>query len=229
MQINAHIEAKHAVKVAGSQVWPVLHFPADYFSADSKAVPADTLVGQLDAESSQRCIAMAQSLALAPSEFAFTLYLFYISKLLQIGSCQHACSLGVSAQYQWLDINFAGVRSLNDLASQVQQQLQVGIDSGHRLLTQADGSVQRNEPDLCCLFGSTAAIGSSKDRYGFDLVVRLREHGGCLFFSLDYDAMRLHPVKMKLFMVNYLKLIKALVDNNTAAVRSGGQSAAAAD
>ncbi|WP_338848361.1 amino acid adenylation domain-containing protein [Massilia sp. W12] len=200
--LKAQIEAHQQ----NSMALPEILLPGVFFAAAGAGAAAENISAALDADASRRLQAQAQEMALSPAEFSCVLFLLYLHKLLNLQECSLPTALGAPHTSQMLAIDFKQAKSVAGLSQQLRQ-----AQAKAPLRTLAGNPAREGmQHGALMLFASGNAL-PDKERAGHDLVLRMRQQAGALMFSLDYDASRLDGARLKPFLLNYLKLIKALL------------------
>ncbi len=185
-----------------------LPFPAAFIQHGGPA-RAETLSAELDGDSSRLLAAAAEQFGVEPMELAVAIYALYLNKLLGSPLLEMAVGFSPRPEYVLLELDFAAVRGLRELAAAVREEHHTGLWSARRL-TPRTTPLSRSADGIRPLLLLTAA--AERERYGFDLVLRaqLTER---LLLRVEYDGGRLSQGGAKQFVANYLKLIKALVSH----------------
>lgn len=224
--LKEHIEAHLGNSSANAHSTEALLFPVSYFvagNAEAESGPrAASLAGSLSGEWLDKLQQVASNHGTDPFGLCLALYLLYLNKLLSRSTLELPVVFGTRPEYVLVEIDFAGVRGLAELVAAVREQTQAARWVASKLVRQ---SVQATTPSTPAngarpLF--TLGSGEAwQDGYGFDLLLGVQIEALQVRIRLDFDAAHLDEASMKAFLTNYLKLIKAMLQNSSAKAAPG--------
>jgi amino acid adenylation domain-containing protein len=186
----------------GEELKPVA-FPEEF----TRVVGLDGGVeGSLQAEISgqwyDKLTAAAGDVNAEPREIALALYLFYLNKLLNAHQLSLALADGHREANAVLDIDMHNLRTVADILRTLRDRRRLAVVSLGRSHAARTG--------LSLLFVFAEGIGKIQ-RQGFDIVFHVASSADKLHIGVEYDASRLEGERMKSFIANYIKLLKAVV------------------
>lgn len=192
-----------------------LHFPANFFDATDPSAAAASLSAYLDGDAYRQFRRTAERFGTDSFELAFLLYLVYLNKLLACDAFELAVAFGKRPEYVLAEVDFSLTNDLAGLVSVVHEQHQSDGWMARRLVPRTTRAKRKDKHGLRSLV-AFGADGAANERYGFDIVMRVFPEEEGMRIGVEYDGALLNASKMKSFVANYLKFVKALMQRHAA-------------
>jgi len=178
-----------------------LDFPEEFFRTGSEEGGEGVLQADLVGEGLGQFLDLAGEQDADPRELALALYLLYLGKLLKTHRLSLAVAYGPKQAPVPVELDMQAVRTVGDILKALKE-----LRSLEPVGPVRPAGTGR---ELCLLF-VFGGDDSPAQRQGFDIALKAQAGAERLRIGVDYDGARLGAARIKDFVADYLKLIKAV-------------------